>query len=355
MNSLMFRGLTAAALAAGFVTATAAVGQERSVLDRMFGNEPQATGPELAQGSSAELVLRIERLEQQNRELTGTVEQLQFRNRQLESQIRSLGAIPGVPSGATAPGGPPHPTRPTAQVAPAPPGPVPPASIPGRRSDVFDPTQNPSAPGAPRPRGTIAATPPIIAPEPPLGAPGGRGAGDPLDLSTLSANPDRTGGMVERPMPGGDGMLPPPPARNPNATGAVASIAAPSDSPRDTYDLAYGYVLRKDYALAEEAFQSFLKMYPNDRRAPDAQFWLGESMYQRQRYDAAASAFLDLSTKHASHGKAPEALLRLGQSLAAMKQKEMACATLAEIGRKYPRAPNSVKQGVDREQKRVAC
>jgi tol-pal system protein YbgF len=365
MNCLIFRGLTVAALAAGFGMASSAVGQERSVLDRMFGNEPQAAGQEMAQDSSAELVLRIERLEQQNRELTGTVEQLQFRNRQLESQIRSLGAIPGGPSAASAPGGlpqqpqppqPVQPTRPAAQVAPAPPAPMPPAGMPGRRSDVFDPTQNPNAPGAPRPLGTIAAgPPPIIAADPPVGAPGGRGAGDPLDLSTLSSSPGRAGGTAERPMPSGDGMLPPPPARNPNATGAVASIAAPSDSPRDTYDLAYGYVLRKDYALAEEAFQSFLKMYPNDRRAPDAQFWLGESLYQRQRYDAAASAFLDLSTKHTSHSKAPEALLRLGQSLAAMKQKEMACATLAEIGRKYPRAPTSVKQGVDREQKRVAC
>ena len=45
----------------------------------------------------------------------------------------------------------------------------------------------------------------------------------------------------------------------------------------------------------------------------------------------------------------------LAQSLAALKQKEMACATLAEIGRKYPRAANNVKQGVEREQKRVNC
>jgi tol-pal system protein YbgF len=135
----------------------------------------------------------------------------------------------------------------------------------------------------------------------------------------------------------------------------VASVAPPTDSPKDHYDLAYGYVLRKDYALAEEAFQEFLKRFAGDRRAPDAQFWLGESLFQRQRYDAAASAFLDLSTKHASHSKAPDALLRLAQSLAAMRQKEMACATLAEVNRKYPRASPGVKQGVEREQKRVQC
>ena len=112
------------------------------------------------------------------------------------------------------------------------------------------------------------------------------------------------------------GQLPPPPSRNLSATGAVAAVAPPSDSPKDTYDLGYGYVLRKDYALAEDTFQAFLKKYPTDRRAAEAEFWLGESLFQRQRYDAAAQAFLDLSTKHASHAKAPEALLRLAQSLA---------------------------------------
>src|SRR5262245_16413367 len=125
MNCLNFRGLMVAALAAGFGMASAAVAQERSVLDRIFGNEPQATqaaGQEMAQGSPPEWVLPSKRLEQQNRDLTGTVEQLHFRNRQLESKIRGLGAIPGVPPGASAPGGlpqpahPPQPTRPTAQV-----------------------------------------------------------------------------------------------------------------------------------------------------------------------------------------------------------------------------------------------
>ena len=134
-----------------------------------------------------------------------------------------------------------------------------------------------------------------------------------------------------------------------------AEVAPPTESPKDTYDLGYGYMLRKDYALAEDTFHGFLKKYPTDRRAADAQFWLGESLFQRQRYDAAAQAFLELSTKYGQHPKAPEALLRLAQSLAAMKQKEMSCATLAEVNRKYPKAPVTVKQGVEREQKRVRC
>jgi tol-pal system protein YbgF len=379
-HGLAAAGLVAAALAAGLGTATVTLAQDGgspSLLDRMFGNNnsggPQTTGQDSAQNTPAELVLRIDRLEAQIRGLTGTIEQLQYRNRLLEGQIRAMGAVPGNVQGAVAgaptasgqptqpvlPGMQPaqpmqpgmQPMRPAAQAAPV----APPASVPGRRSDVFDPSQHPNAPGAPHALGSLpAGQPSIAAPEPPVGAPGGRGAGAPLDLSTL-AQPVERRGSLEPGAPAGNGPLPPPPSRNPSATGAVAAVAPPSETPKDTYDLAYGYMLRKDYALAEEAFHSFLKKYPTDRRAADAEFWLGESLFQRQRYDAAASAFLDLSTKHKSHSKAPEALLRLAQSLAAMKQKEMACATLAEVSRKYPRAPGSVKQGVDREQKRVHC
>ena len=152
-----------------------------------------------------------------------------------------------------------------------------------------------------------------------------------------------------------DGRLPAPPSRNPSATGAVASVAPPTETPKDNYDLAYGYVLRKDYALAEDTFQAFLKKYPTDRRAADAEFWLGESLFQRQKYDAAAQAFLDLSTKHASHAKAPEALLRLAQSLVG---DEAEGNVLRHARRSRPQISEGVrhvKQGVEREQKRVHC
>jgi tol-pal system protein YbgF len=145
-----------------------------------------------------------------------------------------------------------------------------------------------------------------------------------------------------------------PPSRG-VATAAVGSVQPPTQSPRDEYDLGYGYVLRKDYALAEETLRGFLRRYPNDRMAADAQYWLGESLFQRQRYRDAAESFLAVSTKFETSGKAPEALLRLSQSLAALKEKEAACATLGEISRKYPRASASLKQGVEREQKRVRC
>jgi tol-pal system protein YbgF len=374
MTSSILRVLRAATIAAAVTAAGTAGAQEPprpgNFLDNLFGGQQrqQRSGPD-----EADLAVRINQLESQIRQLTGTIEQLQHRNQQLEQQLRGGGSPPqpgmSPQAGLPQPGMPPQAGLPQ-QAQPLPPAgrppsqaqplPVPSAALPppppgpGRRGDAFDPSINPNAPGAPRAlgggpaptqsAGIPAEPPPVIMADPPVGVPAGRGPGEPLDLSTLQGSGREQGGL-----------LPPPPSRNLAATGGAPPTAPPSNVPKDYYDLAYGYVLRKDYAYAEDAFQTFLKKYPNDKLVPDAQFWLGESLFQRQRYDAAAEQFLALSTKSTSHPKAPDALLRLGQSLAALKQKEMACATLAEVGRKYPRASNSVKQGVEREQKRVRC
>jgi tol-pal system protein YbgF len=296
------------------------------------------------------------------RQLTGTIEQLQYRNQQLEMQIQQLGARNGV--------------APAPQAAPMSPGSTPPAAAnPGRRSDIFDPSQNPSAPGAPRTLGNqavIAAPEPMQDNAPPVGAPGGRAAGAPLDLSTMTGNDasprpqavappaavaSANGGPVPPPAMPAPAQTPSAPIRNvaPAPAGAQLATLPPSASPQDEYDMAYGYVLHKDYSLAEQSFRDFLKKYPNQRLVPEAQYWLGESLFQQQRYRDAAESFLGVSTKFERSGKAPDALLRLGQSLAAMSQKEAACATLAEIGRKYPRASAGVKRGVEQEQKRAHC
>jgi tol-pal system protein YbgF len=367
------RTMTAAAAAVIVATACAASAQEADrtqpgFLDSLFGGSERFGGGERAapaappaqQGrvaqAGADLIVRLDRLEAQIRQLTGTIEQLQFRNQQLEGQLKRLAddteyRFQDIKGGA--PPRPPAPARPA--VAAPPPGPPPPAAAPGRRGDAFDPTQNPVAPGVPRPLGTTAASVPLgqgpeAAEEAPIGVPGGRAAGAPLDLSiALGGTPAN-----EPPL----GANPPneqPPPRNPGAPGAQVATLPPSDSPKDNYDLAYGYLLRKDYALADDGFRVFLRKYPSDRLAPDAQYWLGESLFQRQRFRDAAESFLNVSTKYEATAKAPDALLRLGQSLAALGEKEAACASLAEVARKYPRAAVGVKQGVEREQKRVRC
>jgi tol-pal system protein YbgF len=328
-------------------------------LEQLFGNsersapEPGAAPDRGSQTgrmaqSGGDLNVRLDRLEAQIRQLTGAIEQLQYRNQQLEGQLRRMqpdadyrvqdGAARAAPS-ARQPAPYPQPQAPYSQPqAPYSPPPAP----GGRRGDAFDPSVNPSAPGAPRPLGTTSPSAPLTQAQEPdeaIGVPGGRSAGAPLDLSTLTGRAEPAEAEA--------------PQRNPG--GAQVATLPPSNSPKDTYDLAYGYILRKDYALADESFRLFLRHYPNDRLASDAQYWLAESLFQRQRYRDSAEIFLNVSTKYETAAKAPDSLLRLGQALAAMGEREAACASLAEVGRKYPRASVSVKQGVDREQKRVRC
>jgi tol-pal system protein YbgF len=311
-----------------------------------------------AQSDDADSEMRIQQLENQLRQLTGQNEELQYRNRQLEERLRMLqGGVPAVPGGqAAAQPGPVQPgvAAPAAQpgpayrqpaydqtqiAAPAPimqePAGVPPA--PGRRrGDAFDPSQNPTAPGAPRALG--GGQLPVPA-ETPVGAPGGRGPGEPLDLANT----------------GGAGYPSVPPAPGGPAPRAALTTLPPSATPKDEFDLGIGYMQRKDYALAEETMRNFAVKYPSDPLIADSQYWLGESYFQRQQYRDAAEAFLGVTTKFDRSAKAPDALLRLGQSLAALKEKEAACAALGEVTRKYPRASSGVKATVDREQKRNKC
>jgi tol-pal system protein YbgF len=331
-----------------------------------------------AQSDEADAEMRIQRLENQLRQLTGQNEELQFRNRQLEERLRQLGGdtqiAPGGPAAAAQPGvaaippaqanpayrppqvqggygqpqptygqpqpayGQPQPGYPQQQIAtPAPIVQEPAGPQARRRGDAFDPSQNPNAPGAPQalgggqlPMGQDAG----------VGAPGGRGPGEPLDLAN-------TGG-ARYPQGNPQGLPPRGPA------GGLAT-APPSQTPRDEFDLGIGYIQRKDYALAEETMKNFAQKYPNDPLLADSQYWLGESFFQRQQYRDAAEAFLGVTTKYDKSAKAPDALLRLGQSLAALKEKEAACAAFGEVLRKYPRASAGVKATVDREQKRVKC
>src|ERR1700691_5407108 len=96
-----------------------------------------------AQAGASELLVRIDRLENQIRQLTGQVEQMQYRNQQLEASLKrmqdeydyrfqELGRQePGTRGGPRA--GAPRPV--VAQPA------APASALGGRRSDAFDPAE----------------------------------------------------------------------------------------------------------------------------------------------------------------------------------------------------------------------
>src|SRR5688500_17674258 len=75
-----------AALGAALLLCGGTSQAQESPSHRMFGRE--APPQRQAQASAPDLIVRMDRLENQLRQLTGMIEQLQFRNQQLEQQVK---------------------------------------------------------------------------------------------------------------------------------------------------------------------------------------------------------------------------------------------------------------------------
>ena len=144
------------------------------------------SAPAAAQ-DAADFVVRMNRLENQVRQMSGHIEQLQFENRQLKDQLRkfeediefrfqeSAGGRGGAPRLASPPAAAPPPiaSQHSGDAAAASP----------RRGDAFDPGAAPHAPGAPMPLGTTRPSAPL---PPNVVAEVAPGAGGPLPAARSS-------------------------------------------------------------------------------------------------------------------------------------------------------------------------
>ncbi|HVV94307.1 MAG TPA: tol-pal system protein YbgF [Hyphomicrobiales bacterium] len=286
---------------------------------------------------ASDLTVRVDQLEQRNRDLTGQIQVLQHQVEVLGDQLKReqadvgfrLDALEG--HGHARPSSPPPLRRSDAGGAATPDADVPDNSA-----------RNPRAPAPGQTNlGTLATSGQdggIVAPDEAPG-PGG-GAGGPLVIT-----------------PNLPGAAPAAPGRSTATLGQPIqpSIAAPpTNSPDDAYALAKGFLERRNYDDAELQFKDFLSTYPRDSHVADALYGLGESYYMRRRYNDALEPFLKLVTDHASSPRAAQGMLRLGQTLAAIDQREQACATFNALPKKFPRA-SAAKADASREMQRDHC
>ena len=122
---------------------------------------------------------------------------------------------------------------------------------------------------------------------------------------------------------------PPAPTRpRPRADGAPTADEA--------YEAALGAYRRGSLSTAREGFQEFLRIAPSDPRAPDAQFYVGES-YARDP-DAAIAAYQRVVERWPSSPRASAALLRIAKLEIARGDRTQARAHLNQILRSYPRS-----------------
>jgi tol-pal system protein YbgF len=277
----------------------------------------------------AELLLRLDRLENLIRQLNGKVEQVENQNRRLEEQVKRFQndtdfRFKELSGGRTPPGNP----------APAP-GAPPPRQ---QRGDAFDPNAAPQAPGAPQPLGSPgSATPPRT--QPPRQA----GAGVVTNPGQIIAGEDNAIGRDPRQ----------PTDLNPPRQTASAPIQP--GTPKGDIDLGKQQLKDGQYEAAEGTFREFTRARPKDRLLSEAVMGLGDSYFQRQRWREAAEQYVDMTTKFPKSTRAAEAELKLGISLRGLGANKEACDVLNNHGQKYPAASAGIKQGVTREQQRARC
>jgi len=284
---------------------------------------PPADVPGGDPNEAAQLVLRINQLEEELRQANGRIEELENAEHRLETQLQKFredveyrfgdrsGGAPRDTDVAEAPQSPGEPAEPGAPSRP-------------RKSDAFDPDADPNAPGAPRPLGTTPPSAPLVREAAP--------AGQPLEL----------------------GKAPPsaPPASGPMIVGSGVAML---DQPREQFNAALQAFQAGQYPEAEAGFKSFLAANPSHRLSADAIFYIGETYLQRSRPREAAEEYLKVTTDYSKSSRAPESMVRLGQTLAALGNNEQACATLTEFGKRYPAASASVKKLAEHESAKDHC
>lgn len=133
--------------------------------------------------------------------------------------------------------------------------------------------------------------------------------------------------------------------------------AGPSGNPDADAQFRAGYeaLARGDYDFAEDQFSQFIELYPDNPQATDAANWLGDALLQRQAYSEAADVLLNAFQKAPDSPRAPELLLKLGMSLSGAGERETACRTFAEIDRRYTALPDAVKGKLAEEKTKAEC
>ncbi|HYH82660.1 MAG TPA: tetratricopeptide repeat protein [Longimicrobium sp.] len=130
---------------------------------------------------------------------------------------------------------------------------------------------------------------------------------------------------------------PPPRATTPRpTTPARPRPSGGGPTADEAYETAMGAFRRGSLSTARNGFQEFLTVAPDDPRAADAQYHIGET-YTRDP-DAAIAAYQRVVSRWPESERAPAALLRIARLEIARGERTQARAHLNQILRSYSRS-----------------
>ena len=131
------------------------------------------------------------------------------------------------------------------------------------------------------------------------------------------------------------------PAAGSPPPGATSAPPAPVPGanvppPRELYSQAYTDYARGNYDLAIQGYQEYLRNYPDTEFADNAQYWIGECLYSKQKFPEAIAAWEELFQKFPASDKLPDARLKKGLALERMGRRRDALREYRFVVDRYP-------------------
>ncbi|MEQ1741826.1 MAG: tol-pal system protein YbgF [Candidatus Nitrotoga sp.] len=102
------------------------------------------------------------------------------------------------------------------------------------------------------------------------------------------------------------------------------------------YELAHGYVKTGNHQNAINAFQEFLKKYPESKHVANIHYEMGNAYFSLKDFKSALDSYQLLVSKHSSSPNVPDAMLGIADSQYQLKAIVGAKKTLNQIIAKYP-------------------
>lgn len=98
-----------------------------------------------------------------------------------------------------------------------------------------------------------------------------------------------------------------------STTTATTTPAMSGLSESEAYEKAVNLILKsREYDKAIPEFQAFIARFPDSSYAPNAHYWLGQLLFNKQQWQDAAAQFDVVANKFSDSAKRPDALLKLG-------------------------------------------
>jgi len=106
----------------------------------------------------------------------------------------------------------------------------------------------------------------------------------------------------------------------------------------DLYKVAYETFQKGDAEGARKKFEAFLKQYPNTELSGQAQFWIGETYYQKRDFEKAILEYEKAITKYPEGSKVPAALFKQALAFLELGDKTNARNLFRRVIERYPRS-----------------